>query len=149
MSETQTDKATPHEEILTLAEAAAYLRVPEDALSAMVSEDAIPAQNIGGQWRFLKLALTDWLRYGPNFYREFRRFPPLWMFEYPPAVEMFRMLEARLLSKVEAMQSKPVKPGSKQAVLKHFGVFRDDSGIDDMLAKVYARRKAETAEGEE
>ncbi len=62
-------------EILTLEEAAAYLRVSEDALKAMVSDDDIPAQKIGSEWRFLKRALDDWLRYGRHLSREFTEIP--------------------------------------------------------------------------
>ena len=79
-AKSQAENTNQQGEILTLPEAAAYLRVSEDALRAMASDDAIPAQKIGGEWRFLKQALQDWLRYGHYFYREFRKFPPPWMF---------------------------------------------------------------------
>jgi len=70
MPETQTAQA---EDVLTLAEAAAYLRVPEAELLHLVEADDIPAQKIGGEWRFLKKALAEWLRYGRDYCREFRR----------------------------------------------------------------------------
>jgi excisionase family DNA binding protein len=49
-------------EVLTLAEAAAYLRVPEADLFALVSRQDYPGRQIGKEWRFLKSALQDWLR---------------------------------------------------------------------------------------
>jgi excisionase family DNA binding protein len=48
--------------VLTLAEAAAYLRVPEADLLQLVNQREIPARQIGGEWRILKPALQDWLR---------------------------------------------------------------------------------------
>ena len=71
----------PSEDVLTLAEAAAFLRVPEAEFLRLVETHDIPAQQIGGEWRFLKKALIDWLRYGRDYFREFRRWP--WMFDHP------------------------------------------------------------------
>lgn len=48
-------------EVLTLAEAAAYLRVTEaEVLEAVQSQD-LPGAQIGASWRFLKPALREWL----------------------------------------------------------------------------------------
>lgn len=49
-------------EVLTLAEAAAYLRVQEDDLRGMVWTEDFPGRKIGEEWRFLKSSLQDWLR---------------------------------------------------------------------------------------
>lgn len=49
-------------EVLTLAEAAAYLRVKEDDLLKMVGPQGVPGRLLGEEWRFLKSALQDWLR---------------------------------------------------------------------------------------
>jgi excisionase family DNA binding protein len=54
-----------NQEVLTLAEAAAYLRVGEADLLALVSRQDFPARQIGKEWRFLKSALEDWLRTPP------------------------------------------------------------------------------------
>ncbi|HTU91758.1 MAG TPA: helix-turn-helix domain-containing protein [Gemmataceae bacterium] len=51
-----------YDEVLTLAEAAAYLRVPEDDLRGMVWTEDFPGRKIGEEWRFLKSSLQDWLR---------------------------------------------------------------------------------------
>ncbi|MBS1713777.1 MAG: helix-turn-helix domain-containing protein [Armatimonadetes bacterium] len=47
--------------VLTLAEAAHYLRVRPQALSKMAEENEIPAVEIDGKWRFLKSNLDEWL----------------------------------------------------------------------------------------
>jgi excisionase family DNA binding protein len=64
---TQPDNGTPtvSAEVLTLTEAAAYLRVGEADVLRLVREQALPARQIGSDWRFLKPALQDWLRTGP------------------------------------------------------------------------------------
>jgi excisionase family DNA binding protein len=54
--------ASTNQEVLTLSEAADYLRVSEETLRQLASEKAIPAREVGGEWRFLKSALQDWLR---------------------------------------------------------------------------------------
>jgi excisionase family DNA binding protein len=48
-------------EVLTLAEAAAYLRLPEEDLLRLVREQGLPGRRIGLEWRFLKTALQEWL----------------------------------------------------------------------------------------
>lgn len=48
-------------EVLTLAEAAAFLRVPEAAVQEATTPGGIPGRSIAGEWRYLKSALQDWL----------------------------------------------------------------------------------------
>ena len=48
-------------EVLTLAEAAAYLRLPEKDVIAAVSSQGLPGRLVGREWRFLKAALQQWL----------------------------------------------------------------------------------------
>jgi excisionase family DNA binding protein len=52
-------------DVLTLAEAAAYLRVPEADVVRLIHEQGLPGRPIGREWRFLKAAVQDWLR-GPS-----------------------------------------------------------------------------------
>ena len=52
---------TPTECVLTLTEAAAFLRVNEKALSEKAAAGEVPARQIGDEWRFLRRALVDWL----------------------------------------------------------------------------------------
>jgi excisionase family DNA binding protein len=51
--------------VLTLKEAAEYLRLTEAEVLASMREQELPGRRIGDQWRFLKLGLADWLR-GPS-----------------------------------------------------------------------------------
>jgi excisionase family DNA binding protein len=51
-------------EVLTLAEAAAFLRIDEQDVLRMVKEQALPGRQVGQEWRFLKAAIRDWLRAG-------------------------------------------------------------------------------------
>ena len=48
-------------EILTLAEAATYIRISEKTLGEMARARRIPSQKVGREWRFLRSALKDWL----------------------------------------------------------------------------------------
>jgi excisionase family DNA binding protein len=48
-------------EVLTLAEAAAYLRRPESDVIAAAASQGLPGRMIGGEWRFLKDAIRQWL----------------------------------------------------------------------------------------
>lgn len=54
------------QEILTLSEAAAYLRLPETDVLRLVAEQALPGRRLANEWRFLKTAIQDWLRTGPQ-----------------------------------------------------------------------------------
>lgn len=47
--------------VLTLREAAAYLRISPSTLQKLVEDDVIPGVEIDGRWRFPKLNLDDWL----------------------------------------------------------------------------------------
>ena len=48
-------------EVLTLAEAAAYLRLPEAEVVGLVHSQGLPGRCIAGEWRFLKAAIQHWL----------------------------------------------------------------------------------------
>ena len=52
-------------EVLTLAEAAIYLRLPEENVARLVHTQGLPGRQVGEEWRFLKTALQDWLRCAP------------------------------------------------------------------------------------
>jgi excisionase family DNA binding protein len=49
-------------DVLTLEEASEYLRLPVEALLRQVSQGNIPGRKIENDWRFLKVAIDDWLR---------------------------------------------------------------------------------------
>src|SRR5436309_15775582 len=52
-------------DVLTLSEAAAYLRFSEADVLRLVDEQGLPARRLASEWRFLKGAIQDWLRTGP------------------------------------------------------------------------------------
>ena len=52
---------TPLPDVLTLTEAAAYLRVSADEVLRLVGSDGLPGRQCAGDWRFLKSALQSWL----------------------------------------------------------------------------------------
>ncbi len=54
----------PSGEVLTLAEAAAYLRLPEADVVGSVNAQGLPGRCIAGEWRFLKAAIQHWLAAG-------------------------------------------------------------------------------------
>jgi excisionase family DNA binding protein len=54
----------PFGEILTLAEAAAYLRLSESQVLRLIDEQALPARRLGTEPRFLKSAIQQWLSAG-------------------------------------------------------------------------------------
>ena len=54
----------PESEVMTLSEAAAYLRLPEAEVMRMVHEQNLGGRQVGSEWRFLKAAIQDWLRAG-------------------------------------------------------------------------------------
>src|SRR5689334_6742211 len=48
-------------EVLTLAEAAALLRVSEEGLKADAVAGRVPGRPVAGEWRFTRTALLTWL----------------------------------------------------------------------------------------
>lgn len=91
-SPTKAADSTPN--VLTLAEAAAYLRVGEDELLKLVPQQELPGRQIGQEWRFLRPALDRWLS----------------------------------------------TPSSRDRLLRHAGMAKDDSNLDQMLVSIYSER---------
>jgi excisionase family DNA binding protein len=123
------------DDVLTLAEAASYLRVPEEELLRLAEHRDIPAQRIGEEWRFLKRALGHWLTYGPRFCRDF----PPWFFDHPFLEDLLLAIEKRLLQRIA-----PEKPerGSKEAVRRHVGILKDENDLEETLARLSSIRKS-------
>lgn len=48
-------------EVLTLGEAAAYLRVSEEDVVDLATKHGLPGRKIGDQWRFHRKGLINWL----------------------------------------------------------------------------------------
>ena len=49
-------------DVLTLAQAAEYLQLPEDAVRGEAEAGRIVGQTVGGDWRFLRDSIIAWLR---------------------------------------------------------------------------------------
>ncbi len=49
-------------DVMTLDEAARFLRLPADRVLELAREGRIPARQVGADWRFSKPALSEWLR---------------------------------------------------------------------------------------
>ena len=47
--------------VLTVGEAAEYLRIPKSSLYKLAKEGKIPCQKVGRHWRFRKEAIDSWL----------------------------------------------------------------------------------------
>ena len=48
--------------VLTVAEAAEYLRIPKSTLYKLAQEGKIPCQKVGRHWRFHRDAIDGWLK---------------------------------------------------------------------------------------
>ena len=51
----------PAGDVLTLGEAAGYLRLPEADVLRLVREQGLPGRHVGDEWRFFLGAIRDWL----------------------------------------------------------------------------------------
>jgi hypothetical protein len=56
--------AAPAEEVLTLDELASWLRLPAEALEIRARVGDLPGRRIGGEWRFARAAVLEWLSEG-------------------------------------------------------------------------------------
>src|SRR5262245_53947152 len=125
----------PPAEVLTLADAAAYLRVtPEDVLRLM-REQALPGRRVGADWRFLKAALQDWLRTGPANKGLLERAGA--MKDDPHAEEMLR--------ETYKARGRPER-GATSFWQTHFGALKDDPHLEAMLKEIYKQRGRPEAE---
>lgn len=53
-------------DVLTLEEAAAYLRVTPEDVVHMIAAESLPARKFGAEWRFYKAGIQDWLSHPPK-----------------------------------------------------------------------------------
>jgi excisionase family DNA binding protein len=110
-------------EVMTLAEAAAYLRIDEKALRELAGNQEIPGRKIGSEWRFSRGALLDWLR------------------RAAPANGTTREELLGLLRGISAGQpEKRPKKTNKELLLELAGKWKDDPTIDEMLREIYRQR---------
>ena len=69
---TNGQSASDSPEVLTLAEAADFLRLSESEVVELTFKQSLPGRKIGSQWRFLRNGLTDWLLQLPQSQRLLR-----------------------------------------------------------------------------
>jgi excisionase family DNA binding protein len=53
-----------HDEILTMDELAAYLKISKSTLYKLAVDGKLPGQKIGKRWRFHKDAIDAWVTHG-------------------------------------------------------------------------------------
>ncbi len=113
-AEAQPQAATERTDVLTLAEAAAFLRVKQEDLAELAERNGVPAQKIATEWRFLRLALEYWLG-GKQFH-----------------------------GKEINQAANPLEPevGFKEALLAQWGIFPDYKDLQEQLAYHKAFREA-------
>jgi excisionase family DNA binding protein len=58
----------PAPEVMTLSEAAAYLRVGRSSILDMVHDEGMPAAKLAGKWRFKRSAVDQWLEFHLSHY---------------------------------------------------------------------------------
>lgn len=51
----------PTDEVLTIKEVSAFLKVTERTIYSLLADQAIPAFKVGGQWRFRRSDLVKWM----------------------------------------------------------------------------------------
>ncbi len=55
-------RTTTLPDVLTLEEAASYLRLPKETIERQAVRGTLPGRRIEQTWRFLKAAIDEWLR---------------------------------------------------------------------------------------
>lgn len=123
-------------DVLTLEEAANYLRISNEEMARLADTDQVPCQRVGDNWRFLKSALMTWLKLGRHYSDVVRRFPyPLLMdplfFE-----DWFAELRNRIVHDLREREDVAPPKGSKEALSKYFGILRGKEDPDETLASL-------------
>lgn len=107
-------------EVMTLAEAAAFLRVPESGLRADADAGRLPGRLIAGEWRFVKGALLNWLANAGGDHRA-----PAGEGGPPKVI----------------LKSVPASRDLNQGFLNSIGAFADDPTLEPMVEQIYRDRK--------
>ncbi len=55
------DAPMPYD-VMTASQVAEYFQLPETAVIAEASAGRLPGRRVGGEWRFIRIALTEWLQ---------------------------------------------------------------------------------------
>lgn len=130
------------DDVLTLEEAAKYLKVSSEEMSRLAEEDRVPAQRIGESWRFLKAALSRWLELGirgrgnPD---RVHHFPPFW-FDHPILEEWLHIMRLHMQALQQPREEPKPAKGSKEALSQYFGILRGKENPEEILASLKAIR---------
>jgi len=54
--------ANPESDVLTIDEAASYLRIPKSTVYKLAQQGRLPCQKVGRHWRFHRDAIEGWLK---------------------------------------------------------------------------------------
>lgn len=111
----------PDAEVLTLAEAAALLKVTEAGLRQEADAGAIPGRLIAGEWRFVKGAILKWLTTELDV--------------GSPKINQEETTPDRIRKSI------PSDPDLNQGFLSSIGVFADDDTLEPMMEQIYRDRK--------
>lgn len=57
-------KAIDPYDAMTASDVASYLKVSESAVIEEAASGRLPGRRLGGEWRFVRMAIVDWLRSG-------------------------------------------------------------------------------------
>lgn len=110
--------STLADEVLTLGEAAAFLRVPEEGLKQDADSGCLPGRLVAGQWRFVKQALLEWLSSAPAN-AEVGTSP----------------------TRPGDLIRKAMPPGVNDGFLLAIGAFADDKTLEPLVEEIYRDRK--------
>lgn len=126
-------------EIMTLSEVAAYLKIAEKTVSRMITRGEIPCTKVASQWRFMKSMIDDWLISRMNVVPQNDLAKVL---EHPEGLIPFTKLTS------DALILDNVKPGSKKDILVQLveplvqqEIIED---AEDFLRKLLTREKMVT-----
>lgn len=59
------NEITP-DEVMTVKEVAEYLRLAESTVYRLVKNGSLPGRKLGGNWRFSRKSLDEWLKEKPS-----------------------------------------------------------------------------------
>jgi|GEM_PF-1019339 excisionase family DNA binding protein len=54
------------EDVMGIEEVGKYLKIPKSTVYKLAQEGKIPGQKVGRHWRFLRMAVDEWLRDGQS-----------------------------------------------------------------------------------
>lgn len=114
-------------EIMTFAEAAAYLKIGEKTLQRMISRKEIPCTKVGNQWRFMKSIVDDWLISGMEHHTT-------------NSVEKVILNHEMIrLSRITRYINTGLQAGSPESILQQLSSPLADSGLIDPV-ELYVRK---------